>query len=173
MTRLSPTLLLILAVVIGAGTGIGGYFGWQAWIDRGPEQRPAFSLPDLDGNERSIAEWDGQVVVLNFWGSWCPPCVNEMPMFMELQEQYGEQGLQFVGVAIDRKEEARQFYEELSVNYPSLIGVHEANEIGAQYGNEMGTLPYTVVIGRDGSIVQRFAREVDRATLEPIVQQLL
>lgn len=173
MTRSSQAILLVLAVIVGAGAGVGGYFGWLAWSERGPEPRPAFSLPDLDGQERHISEWDGQVVVLNFWGSWCPPCVNEMPMFMELQEQYGDQGLQFVGVAVDRQEEAQQFYDELSVNFPSMIGVHEANEVGAQYGNDMGTLPYTVIIDRDGFIVHRFAREVDRETLEPAILQHL
>ncbi|MEX0732357.1 MAG: TlpA disulfide reductase family protein [Aquisalimonadaceae bacterium] len=169
MTRFSTPLLLALAVVLGAGAGIGGYFGWQAWAERGPEQRPEFTLPDLDGEERNISEWDGKVVVLNFWGSWCPPCVHEIPMFVDLQDAYGDRGLQFVGVAVDRLADARRFHDELSMNYPSLIGVHDANEIGERYGNELGTLPYTVIIDRDGFIVQKFAREVDRETLEPAI----
>lgn len=173
MTRLPLPLLLAMAMILGLTAGVGGYAAWHVWSENSPQPRPSFTLPDLDGNERSIAEWDGKVVVLNFWGSWCPPCVHEIPMFVDLQEEYGEQGVQFVGVAVDQLEAAREFHDELGMNYPSLIGVHEANEVSALYGNEMGTLPYTVVIDRDGYIVRIFAREVTRDMLEPAIRSHL
>jgi len=172
-TSANPLIIILLAALLGGAAGAGGYVGWQVWSEREPDLRPEFSLEDLDGNMRSITEWDGKVVVLNFWGSWCPPCVHEIPMFMALQDEYGEQGLQFVGVALDRLEDARAFYEELEVNYPSMVGVHEPTVIGEKYGNERGTLPYTVIIDRDGRIVERFDREVTREQIEPKIREYL
>ncbi|WP_258868056.1 TlpA disulfide reductase family protein [Alkalilimnicola ehrlichii] len=120
-----------------------------------------------------MAQWDGDIVVLNFWASWCPPCVREIPHFVALQDKYGEQGVQFVGVAIDRREAAQEFAEELGVNYPMLYGVQAAMEISEAYGNMSGTLPYTVVIDRDGTITDVFPYEVDHETMENAVLKLL
>ena len=165
-----PKLIaFILVIILGAAAGGGGFVAWTAWQERGPETRPEFTLPDLEGEERSISEWDGHLVVLNFWGSWCPPCVQEIPMFMELQDEYEEQGVRFVGVAMDREDDAREFYAEFEVNYPSLIGVQAVSEILETYGNSSGTLPYTVIINEDGHIVHRFAREITREELEPVI----
>lgn len=169
-----PKLItLVLVVVLGAAAGAGGFVAWTAWQERGPETRPEFVLPDLDGEERSISEWDGHLVVLNFWGSWCPPCVHEIPMFMDLQDEYEDQGVRFVGVAMDREDDARDFYAEFEVNYPSMIGVQAVSEILETYGNQSGTLPYTVIINQDGHIVHRFAREITRDELEPVIREHL
>lgn len=166
-------LLFVVVIVIGAGAGAGGFAAWTAWQERGPELRPEFSLPDLDGEERHISEWDGKLVVLNFWGSWCPPCVHEIPIFMDLQREYGDRGLQFVGVAMDREDDARAFYEDMEVNYPSMIGVQEVTAVLERYGNTNGTLPYTVIINREGHIVKRFDREVTREQIEAEIQNNL
>jgi len=168
-SRLSPIVLLVLALALGALAGMGGFLGWQAYSDSRPEIRPEFSLPDLHDRQRSITEWDGKVIVLNFWASWCPPCIHEIPMFMDLQEDYADDGLQFVGVAMDRQEDAKRFFDELEMNYPSMHGIHQVTRVGELYGNTMGTLPYTVIINRDGHIVERFNREVEREQLEPAI----
>ncbi|SEP10767.1 TlpA family protein disulfide reductase [Aquisalimonas asiatica] len=166
--RLAP----VLAVIVGLGAALGGLAAWQTWFQ--PELRPGFSLPDLqDDEQRSISEWDGDLIVLNFWATWCPPCVKEIPVFTALQDEYGEQGVQFIGVAIDNRDDALSFYDELDMNYPSFYGVQEAMDINEAYGNEMGTLPYTVLIDRNGAIVHRFNREVDRDDIEPVIQEHL
>ena len=134
---------------------------------------PEFSLPDISGTLRNSHEWDGKVVVLNFWATWCPPCRSETPMFVDMQEQYGATGLQFVGVAIDSADKVQDFMDTYGINYPILIGENDAIEIAKQYGNRYGALPYTVVIGRHGHIqfVQR--GEMKREILEKTVNQLL
>jgi len=134
---------------------------------------PEFTLPDLEGVPHSISQWDGSVIVLNFWATWCPPCRKETPMFVELQEQWGTQGLQFVGVAIDEVNKVKEFMDTYGVNYPMLTGVDDAVEIAKDYGNRFGALPYTVIIDRDGNIAHVQRGELDRETAVKVIQPLL
>ncbi|WP_290652430.1 TlpA disulfide reductase family protein [Aquisalimonas sp.] len=161
----------VIAIALGLAGAVAGVAAWQTWFQ--PEMRPAFELPDLDGEARSISEWDGELIVLNFWATWCPPCLKEIPVFTELQADYANAGVQFLGVAIDDPEDAREFRDKLNMNYPSFHGVQSAMDINEAYGNELGTLPYTVVIDRDGAIVHRFEREVTRDEIEPVIREHL
>lgn len=115
-------------------------------------RRPEFTLPDLDGRQRSITEWDGKVIALNFWATWCPPCLKEVPEFVSLQDKYQAQGLQFIGIALQKPEEVREFVAEHKVNYPMLAGELEVIKLAEAYGNHVGALPYTVIIDRNGQI---------------------
>ena len=114
--------------------------------------RPEFSLPDLNGQLRTVSEWDGKVVALNFWATWCPPCIKEVPEFVALQEKYQTQGLQFIGIALQQPEEVREFVTEHKVNYPILTGELEVIQLAEAYGNHIGALPYTVIIDRNGKV---------------------
>ena len=115
-------------------------------------ERPAFTLPDLDGQLRSVTEWDGKVVALNFWATWCPPCIKEVPEFVSLQEKYQGQGLQFIGIALQKPEDVHEFVAEHKVNYPILAGELEVIKLAEAYGNHVGALPYTVIIDRNGRV---------------------
>ena len=126
------------------------------------KQRPEFRLPDTTGKIRNINEWDGKVLVVNFWATWCPPCRREIPMFIDLQDHYADQGLQFIGVAIDKPDKVLDFIDTMGINYPILVGESDATSITKQYGNRFGALPYTVVINRSGRIVYRKRGEIDR-----------
>ena len=135
--------------------------------------RPNFSLPDVAGEVRNIAEWDGKVIAINFWATWCPPCIKEIPEFVELQHKYEAQGLQFIGIALQRPEEVLDFMKEKGMNYPVLAGEMEVIEISELYGNNIGALPYTVIIDRAGLIqyVKRGPLSMDSA--ESIISKLL
>jgi len=130
------------------------------------EPRPTFALPDLDGDERSIASFEGKVVLLNFWATWCPPCVEEMPVLDRLAREYGDQGLRVVGVALDDASAVRDFAETHDIDYPLLIGGREAYSLVRAYGNARTTLPHTVIIDRDGVVrrVHQGALEASEAT---------
>ena len=136
-------------------------------------QRPDFTLKDIEDKLRSADEWNGKVMVINFWATWCPPCRKEMPAFIELQDQYGKQGLQFVGIAIDDKDKVVDFSDTYGVNYPMLLGTLDAIELGKQYGNGFGALPYTVIVGRDGKIAFTVRGELEKATAEVEIKKLL
>lgn len=176
-----------LRIAAYIATFIGGMWGGQLLIDQytGNAQgqkaaqtmlqqaAPEFSLPDTDGTQHNSHEWDGKVVILNFWATWCPPCRSETPMFIEMQEQYAATGLQFVGVAIDNAEKVQDFMDTYGINYPMLIGDKEAIQAAKDYGNRYGALPYTVVIDRHG-IIQFIQRgEMTREMVENSIKHLL
>lgn len=136
-------------------------------------RRPDTVLPDLDGNQRDINEWDGNVVLVNFWATWCPPCRREMPGFIELREQYHAQGFEILGIAIDTPDLVRDFIDSLGVNYPILHGEMDAVAISSAYGNTMGGLPYSVLIDRLGNIRFLHTGELPKLRLETQIQALL
>jgi cytochrome c biogenesis protein CcmG/thiol:disulfide interchange protein DsbE len=114
---------------------------------------PDFQLQALDGKNMKLTDFRGKAVLLNFWATWCGPCKIEMPWFVELQKQYGPQGLQIVGVAMDDSstEDITKFVKEMGVNYPILLG---KESVGQSYGG-VGVLPTTFFIDRDGKFVAR------------------
>ncbi len=135
--------------------------------------RAEFSLPDLAGKQHSISEWDGKVMLLNFWATWCPPCRREIPAFIELQEQFGPQGFQVIGVAIDERDAVEDYADGLGVNYPMLIGNNNALDISAAYGNRFGQLPYSLIIDRQGIIRFVGKRELSFEDIEKQIKPLL
>jgi len=136
-------------------------------------RRPDFSLPDLRGQMHAISEWDGKVVIINFWATWCPPCLVEIPVFVDLQSQYAARGLQFIGIALDDIEPTQRFVDKLKINYPILVDKYKGLEIAQNFGNRMGALPFTVVLDRRGNIIYRHPGEITRETLEKVILPLL
>jgi thiol-disulfide isomerase/thioredoxin len=128
---------------------------------------------DGEGQPRTLGQFAGKTVVVNFWATWCTPCREEMPRFVELQDRYGARGLQFVGVAIDQADKVRAFADEIHLNYPSLIGGYGAIELSRTLGNGLGALPFTVVVDRSGAIVHTQLGPVKDAQLRSMIDQLL
>ncbi|MFP4607198.1 MAG: TlpA family protein disulfide reductase [Thiohalospira sp.] len=176
MSRRPALIVILIALLAIVG---GGYYlladppGEEPSTSAKGESRPAFSLPDLDDEERAIRDWDGEVVLLNFWASWCPPCRREIPAFIEVQEEFGDQGLQIIGVAIDDRQAVVDFLDPMDVNYPILLAGEEGISLAEDYGNRMGTLPYTVLIDRDGEIVERWREELSREDVAEAIEPLL
>ena len=110
------------------------------------------SFKDLEGNPRALAQWRGQVLVVNFWATWCPPCLKEIPAFMELQRQLGKSGVQFVGVALDGRAEVAVFVRQHELNYPTLAGEEDVARYMQEQGNKIGALPFTLVFDRAGTL---------------------
>jgi len=137
------------------------------------KHRPAFSLPDVDGVVRNINEWDGKIIIVNFWATWCPPCRKEIPAFIDLQETYENQGVQFIGVAIDSLEKVQDYIDTMGINYPILIGDTDAIEISNLYGNRFGALPYTAIINRQGEITFIQRGELTQKTAEANIKALM
>ncbi|NIN33926.1 MAG: redoxin domain-containing protein, partial [Gammaproteobacteria bacterium] len=92
-------------------------------------QRPAFSLPDVSGVTRHISEWDGSVIAINFWATWCLPCLKEVPQLVDLQTRYGNEGFQVIGIALQKAEELHEFIQEQAMNYPVLAGEIDVIEV--------------------------------------------
>lgn len=183
------TLAIVVVATLAAATG----FGLSVNLTRDPaaqqpaaraqasvggaaevgSPRPAFTLPDVEGRSRHISEWDGKVLLVNFWATWCPPCKKEIPALIALQDRLGPRGLQVIGVAIDQPDLVREFSEDLGINYPSLVGELEAANVIKDWGNRYGTLPYTVVVDRRGRITATKLGELTEAEAEALVRDLL
>lgn len=147
----------MLVVLVAAAAAIAGYtyqMSRSAPLDErrqaGLDQLMSSRLPDLQSDLRSVAEWRGKVIVVNFWATWCEPCREEIPLFVRLQQQLGPRGLQFIGIAVDNPQQVRPYAAELRMNFPVLLGGVDAIELTRALGNRVGALPYTVVIARDG-----------------------
>ncbi|MHB1143312.1 MAG: TlpA family protein disulfide reductase [Thiobacillus sp.] len=128
-------------------------------------------FPDSEGRPQPLSQWRGRVMVLNFWASWCAPCREEMPDFVDLRTQFQPSGVEFVGIAIDNPTNVAQFLQRQPVNYPILIGEGAAHSLARQLGNPSGALPYTIVLDRDGSIVLSYLGRLPRATLESALRK--
>jgi thiol-disulfide isomerase/thioredoxin len=114
---------------------------------------PDFELQTLEGKNLKLSDLRGKAVLLNFWATYCGPCKIEMPWFVELQNEYGPQGLQIVGVAMDdaSTEDIAKFAKEMGVNYPILLG---KESVGVSYGG-VNALPTTFFLDRDGKLIAR------------------
>ena len=130
--------------------------------DNAPEAAPDFSVETFEGESLSLSDLRGQVVVLNFWASWCPPCRWEMPFFETISQEYKERDVVFLGVAMsDTIEDAQRFADAAGVTYP--LALDTANEIARDY--EVLGLPTTFLIDKDG-LIQRRLGVANEATLE-------
>jgi len=128
---------------------------------------------DLEGQPRALETWAGKLVVINFWATWCPPCLKEIPAFVELQARYGEAGLQFVGIALDEQSAVRPFVAERGITYPILLGDQDVAQFMAELGNDIGGLPYTVVLSRSGEVLLRHRGEWAQADAEAFLKDAL
>jgi thiol-disulfide isomerase/thioredoxin len=170
-----------LIVVAGASAVAGaGYYLWSragagAGMDTPEvvERVLKAQLADVKGAPRSLEQWRGSVLVVNYWATWCAPCREEVPVFVRLQERYGSRGLQFVGIAIDQPDKVADFAREFRINYPLLLGGVEAIELLRHVGNRQGVLPYTLVIDRKGNLVSRESGGLKEARLEGLILPLL
>jgi thiol-disulfide isomerase/thioredoxin len=131
---------------------------------------PDFSLPQLTGQRLELSAYRGKVVLLDFWATWCDPCREEIPHFVDLQKKYGGQGLQIIGVSMDDEPgPVRDFYQRFEMNYPVVMG---NAKIGELYGGVLG-LPIAFLIGRDGSIYAKYIGATDIAVFEREILRLL
>ncbi|HAB15921.1 MAG TPA: TlpA disulfide reductase family protein [Verrucomicrobiota bacterium] len=139
-----------------------------------PNPAPAWSLPDLNGNMISSSQYAGQVVVVNFWATWCPPCREEIPDFIELQNQYGPEGLAFVGISLDvdanYRTTVRNFAAAYGINYDV---VYDHDSVVSELFGGTDAIPTTFIIDRQGNIVERLVGSRSRSEFERLVLPLL
>ena len=158
-------LLAFVAIAILSAV-IGAYFGLKH-LNPGPVDDPALtalmqtSLPDTKNQQRRLAEWRGKTLLINFWATWCPPCVAEMPELVELQADMAGKNVQIVGIGIDSPSNIQQFAEKLQISYPLLVAGMQGTELSKQLGNQAGGLPFTVLIGPDGRVRQTYLGRLD------------
>jgi peroxiredoxin len=132
---------------------------------------PSFTLQDLKGNQISLSDFKGKVVVLDFWATWCPPCVKEIPHFIELYKQYKDQGFAMVGISVDREgiSVVKSFTRKYQINYPILM---TDGQVQKAYGG-IPSIPTTFVIDSAGNIRRKYVGYRDKAVFEADIKALL
>ena len=174
--RNATVLVVVIAAValmlwVGARQSRNGNspLGGGATMEVG-KTAPDFELSTLDGKAAHLSDFRGKAVVLNFWATWCDPCKIEMPWLVDLQKQYGPQGLQIVGVAMDDsgKDEIQKFAQQMGVNYVILQG---KNAVGDAYGAQ--GYPTTVYIDRSGKVLNRILGLVSKSEIEDNIKKAL
>jgi cytochrome c biogenesis protein CcmG/thiol:disulfide interchange protein DsbE len=173
-------IAIVLALIVGGmflaarrhvRRGASAPLGGAITTVRG-QSAPDFQLVDLrTGKNVQLSDFRGKAVVLNFWATWCPPCKAEIPWFEAYQNQYGPQGLQVIGIAMDDagKDVILKFAGDMRINYLVLQGT---NKVADDYGGVEG-LPTTFYIGRDGRVVARAIGEPSRGDIEDNIKLAL
>ena len=110
------------------------------------------SLNDLAGKPQSLAQWKGKPLLVNFWASWCAPCVQEMPELSELAARDGGKHFNVIGIGIDSPANLNEFVKKTKVAYPLYVGGMSGTDLSRELGNTHGGLPFTVLIGPDGQV---------------------
>ena len=173
----------MLVLYVGAaviGLALGGAFAWvsrPAPPEVGVEGaavgdvRPGFRHGGLDGEWVDAADFDDQLLLVNFWATWCAPCRREMPVLQDASDQHEE--LAVVGLAIDDLEAVQAFVSELEIRYPIAVGNADIMATQRAWGNAAGALPYTVLVDRAGTIQWQHLGEVSAEELEAVLVPFL
>jgi thiol-disulfide isomerase/thioredoxin len=161
------TLSLILAALLV--TALGAYVSWQK-TQPTPEQLAvtslmATALPDVENKTRKLQEWQGKLLLINFWATWCPPCVSEMPELVALQTELADKNLQIIGIGIDSPSNIREFSSTHHITYPLLVAGMNGTELARQFGNQAGGLPFTVLISPQGQVRKVYLGRLDMKKL--------
>lgn len=172
-------------LILGAaGLGAIGLTGWLAYRETSKSAPPANRslkssapnkteldvagflatiLPDLQGKDQPIKSFLGKPLVVNFWATWCAPCVQEMPILEEISKSRTD--IQFIGIGIDTADNMRQFVAKVQVNYTLLVAGHSGISLVRALGNTSGGLPFTVMFDANGTMIDTILGQVDSADL--------
>ncbi|MCP5266269.1 MAG: TlpA family protein disulfide reductase [Burkholderiaceae bacterium] len=170
---------LILAVVVAlAAIAAGAWFGLKRFALESARTDAvgilmAQRLPAADGSTVRIDAFRGKVLVVNFWATWCPPCVEEMPELSDLQTRYRDKPVQMLGIGIDSAANVRRFAEKTPMSYPLLVAGNAGMALMQAFGEQRGALPFTLVLDRNGRVVSRSLGRFRQAELRATIDSAL
>ena len=144
----------------------------QAADSTGPQALWASTLPDANGHNQALSKYKGHPLVLNFWASWCGPCVQEMPELSAMQSQYSKKGIQFVGIGIDSAENIQAFLKKTKVTFPIYVAGFGGADLARAFGDSAGGLPFTVLIDAGGKVRYTKLGRVDAGELQQALGML-
>src|SRR5262245_40464932 len=171
--RTTAAAAAVAALALAAGLYFGLAHRAEAPDPTAVSALTRVDLPDLAGNRGSLERWRGKVLVVNFWASWCPPCREEIPGLIRMQEKFAANGLQVVGIAVDSVAKSRQAADEMKISYPVLVAELQIIDVTRRLGNRAGGLPFTVVLDRDGRLVTTHLGLLSEAQLERLIKPVL
>ena len=158
-------MLIVAVAVVGAllGLSVGTYFG-QPRLTTPEAHLTDLQLDDIGGRPHRLSEWNGKLVLVNFWATWCGPCREEMPLLNRTRGELAGRNLEIVGIAIDDADAVGAFLKDSQVNYPILVGGN--TDTLYRFGDGSGVLPYSVLFGRDGKLLSQRAGSFSESSLK-------
>jgi thiol-disulfide isomerase/thioredoxin len=165
----------LFLTVAGLAAAAAGFLVGPAFVRResGADRFLGARFLDLQGKSRQFTEWQGKVLVCNFWATWCAPCREEMPLLAATRQKYAPNGVEIVGIAVDNAAKVGQFTTSLKIPYPILLSEADGLEHMRRLGNSSGGLPYTVFFDREGRVAHRKLGALKQEDLEGILGSLL
>jgi thiol-disulfide isomerase/thioredoxin len=170
---MKQTALIIIAAILALTLGISARHLFPSAKENDVSALPEFNLSDLSGHQHNISEWRSRILVINFWATWCPPCLKEIPDFIALQEQYADKDVQFIGIALEDKEPVAKYAAATHINYPILLGGDNGITLAHQLGNSVDAVPYTLIVDRQGQIIHRHPGEFSKQQIQEVIAPLL
>lgn len=172
--RFQAGVFFVVAVLAGLA---GFYFNRGSLIspatDDAVQRLMLRSLPDLSGKLQTLSQWRGEVLVVNYWATWCAPCREEIPALIRARSKYAPNSVKIVGIAMDSASKVSDYAKEMHIDYPLLIGDAETLRLAKDLGNRAGVLPFTVVLDRTGKLAHAHAGVLTEASLGAILAPLL
>jgi len=173
MKRAPFLLFPVVAILFGIG---GAYVGYRHQTE---DEKPAtagatlfaLELPDDAGSVQKLSQWRGKPLIVNFWATWCPPCVEEMPALSDFQKR-GAGRVQVIGIGIDTADNIRGFARKYSISYPLYVAGMRAVDLSRQMGNPNGGLPFTLLINKQGALVKTYMGRLDMDQLRGDLDRL-
>jgi thiol-disulfide isomerase/thioredoxin len=172
--RYLVSLILILTLTLTLTLILTTFFGCTAKEDYDRQPAVDFTLPDLNGRMVSLSDYEGQVVLINFWATWCVPCREEIPDFVELQSKYAADGFIILGISIDTIDvaEVKEFADEYKINYPVLYAGKQAKQLTRDYGNFRG-IPASFLVNHEGIRIKRVIGRMEKPFWDKEIQSAL
>ena len=174
---MTAKLWLMAGLAILAGVLASLYFN-TGEIETKQDQNAAISLDqinllDLDGNKQSLSQWQGKVLLVNFWATWCPPCREEIPIFSSLRKKFTSDGFEVVGISIDDANKVKQYRRSMQIDYPLLDGEQSGMSLMVSLGSPTGGLPFSVLYDRSGDVVHIKTGPYGQQELQDLIEKLL
>ena len=150
------------ATALGAGIAVGTGLATALWRGRAAPRAPEpvagmwdMHWPRPDGSEMLLREFRGKPLLINFWATWCPPCVEELPLIDAFFKENAAKGWQVLALAVDKADRVNAFLQHTPLSFPIGIAALGGTELSRNLGNISGALPFTVVLGAAGEVLQR------------------
>ncbi|HXA46916.1 MAG TPA: TlpA disulfide reductase family protein [Burkholderiaceae bacterium] len=163
--------IILYSAIAVLFTALGAYFGnlnVQANTTQGQVANELFavSVPDLNNHAQSLAQWKGKILLVNFWATWCTPCVQEMPELSKMQAENKNPKLQIIGIGVDSAANIQEFSTKLKISYPLYVADTAGSDLLRKFGDSAGGLPFSLLISPDGHVKKTYLGRLDIAQVK-------
>jgi thiol-disulfide isomerase/thioredoxin len=168
--------LLLYSAIAVLFTVLGAYFGnlnVLASTAQGQLANELFavSMPDVNSHPQSLAQWKGKILLVNFWATWCTPCVQEMPELSKMQSENKIPNVQIIGIGVDSAANIQEFSAKFKISYPLYVADVTGSDLLRKFGDQAGGLPFSLLITPDGHVKKTYLGRLDIAQVKRDISQ--